>query len=364
MPLDPNIILSGTQMASPLDTAVKAMTLKSLSQRSKLADQEIADQDAIRTAYKNNLVVDAAGSQTLNKAGVLSELGKTNPTAAVSLKNQFDKDNLDQLTKQLEVGRSLIGSIPTGKEIPMAQKQAAWTLMKTQGAKYGLPNNDNLPDQYPGDDYVNHMNFSLMSAKEKLDQQNKDREFGLKQDELNVKREEVRGKNKKESGTLATELRKERSTLPTTKATQEVSAAYNRVQAAAKNPSAAGDLALIFNYMKMLDPGSTVREGEFATAQNSAGVPTRIQAQYNQILNGQRLAPEQRQDFIGQASGQYEAQNKLQKQVDSKYISLAKKAGIDPEDVLVNFDAEKVASKLDSLPDDELDKLYKQAGGK
>jgi hypothetical protein len=48
--------------------------------------------------------------------------------------------------------------------------------------------------------------------------------------------------------------------------------AYTRIQDSASDPSAAGDLALIFNYMKMLDPGSTVREGEFATAQDSAGV--------------------------------------------------------------------------------------------
>jgi len=33
--------------------------------------------------------------------------------------------------------------------------------------------------------------------------------------------------------------------------------------------------------MKILDPGSVVREGEFATAQNSAGIPERIRAKYN-----------------------------------------------------------------------------------
>ena len=37
--------------------------------------------------------------------------------------------------------------------------------------------------------------------------------------------------------------------------------------------NAAGDMALIFSYMKMLDPNSTVREGEYATAEAAAGVP-------------------------------------------------------------------------------------------
>lgn len=88
----------------------------------------------------------------------------------------------------------------------------------------------------------------------------------------------------------------------------EVRQAYNRVLSATKEPSAAGDLALIFNYMKMLDPGSTVREGEFANAQNSAGVPERLRANYNQIVNGERLSVNQRNDFVNQAKGLYESQ--------------------------------------------------------
>ena len=38
-------------------------------------------------------------------------------------------------------------------------------------------------------------------------------------------------------------------------------------------PDAAGDMALIFSYMKMLDPNSTVREGEYATAQDAGSIP-------------------------------------------------------------------------------------------
>ena len=57
--------------------------------------------------------------------------------------------------------------------------------------------------------------------------------------------------------------------------------------------------------MKMLDPGSVVREGEFANAQNSAGVPDRIRSRYNNVLSGERLAENTRQDFIQTAQGLY-----------------------------------------------------------
>lgn len=80
-----------------------------------------------------------------------------------------------------------------------------------------------------------------------------------------------------------------------------INQAYQKVQAAANDPSAAGDLSLIFGFMKILDPASVVRETEFANAQNAAGVPDQIRNQYNKILSGERLNPNQRADFIRQA---------------------------------------------------------------
>ena len=80
---------------------------------------------------------------------------------------------------------------------------------------------------------------------------------------------------------------------------------YTRVEESASDPSAAGDLALIFNYMKILDPGSVVREGEFANAQNAAGVPDRVKNMYNRAINGERLGEVQRKDFVNSARKLY-----------------------------------------------------------
>ncbi|WP_204128690.1 hypothetical protein, partial [Pseudomonas ogarae] len=76
---------------------------------------------------------------------------------------------------------------------------------------------------------------------------------------------------------------------------------YGQIAQAAKTPSAQNDLALIFSYMRMLDPASVVREGEFATAQNAAGVPDQIRNAYNKAVNGERLNPEQRTGFVSSA---------------------------------------------------------------
>jgi hypothetical protein len=112
---------------------------------------------------------------------------------------------------------------------------------------------------------------------------------------------------------------------------------YSRLQEAAKSPSAAGDLALIFNYMKMLDPGSVVREAEFANAAAAGGYGERFQAAAQKIINGQRLSPEMRQDFISQASGQFAAQRSGQLQLENQFRGIAERAGIDPSQVVPDF---------------------------
>lgn len=118
---------------------------------------------------------------------------------------------------------------------------------------------------------------------------------------------------------------------------KQISDSFGRIQAAGKNPSAAGDLALIFNYMKMLDPGSTVREGEFSTAQNSAGIPERVRAMYNNVTSGERLTENTRSDFLGRANSLYDSQEQGQQQIEGVYKGLSERAQLDPKNVLVDY---------------------------
>lgn len=116
-----------------------------------------------------------------------------------------------------------------------------------------------------------------------------------------------------------------------TKGYQEVKSAYGRVLAS--EDSAVGDLSLIFGYMKMLDPGSVVREGEFATAQNAAGVPERIQNIYNQVVSGQRLSPSQRTSFKGQAGKLYSTAQTQEATVRQGIERIAKGYGLNTANI-------------------------------
>lgn len=114
--------------------------------------------------------------------------------------------------------------------------------------------------------------------------------------------------------------------------------AYGRIQQSLSG-TPAGDIALVFNYMKMLDPGSTVREGEFATAQNATGVPGQITNVFNQLLTGGRLNADQRTDFAGLAAKLLTAAQTQQAYTADQFRAIAKRTGLDPTNVVVDFNA-------------------------
>jgi len=118
-----------------------------------------------------------------------------------------------------------------------------------------------------------------------------------------------------------------------TKGYQEVKSAYGRVLAS--DDSAVGDLSLIFGYMKMLDPGSVVREGEFATAQNAAGVPERVVNLYNKIISGERLNDSQRKAFKGQAERLFKQAGQQESEVRRGLERIAKGYGLNTANIFL-----------------------------
>jgi hypothetical protein len=115
--------------------------------------------------------------------------------------------------------------------------------------------------------------------------------------------------------------------------------AYGTILATQKSgPSAAGDLSLVFAYMKMLDPGSTVREGEQASAANARGVPDWVRSLYNNIVTGQRLTPSQRKDFSNRARDIYGASKNAQTAFKKTFDRRAVAQGLPPDAVTFMFD--------------------------
>jgi hypothetical protein len=131
--------------------------------------------------------------------------------------------------------------------------------------------------------------------------------------------------------------RKEFTSLPQVKSFADQTTAYGRVISSVADPSPAGDLSLIFNYMKVLDPGSVVREGEFATAQNAGSIDDRTRSLYNRIVSGERLSEAQRADFADRATRLYSGAEQQYRSIADQYGQFAAAAGLPAEQVIPDF---------------------------
>jgi hypothetical protein len=92
-------------------------------------------------------------------------------------------------------------------------------------------------------------------------------------------------------------LKKSFAAEPVYKAYGEMQSAYGQINDSLKAASPAGDLAAATKFMKLLDPGSVVRESELGMAMAASGAYDRA-VNYAQLrMSGQKLTPTQREDF-------------------------------------------------------------------
>ena len=175
-----------------------------------------------------------------------------------------------------------------------------------------------------------------VSEREKFNEQK--RQFGTtfnyKAHQANLAALESTMKGDKEKFSQAAKLRGELQKATSTFG--DIENAFGRIQATQEGQiTGASDLSLIFNFMKMLDPGSTVREGEFATAENAGGVPDRIRTTYSKLLNGERLTEKQRAMFVSEATKLMNKATEINNKRVNDYVNLGKRYGLEREDIAI-----------------------------
>lgn len=122
---------------------------------------------------------------------------------------------------------------------------------------------------------------------------------------------------------------------PPVKQYQDVKSGFERVRSSASADSGVGDLGVVYGFMKMLDPGSVVREGEFATAENTSGVPEQVMGMYNRLISGERLTPAQRSQFVQQAEQLYGETASNLSATNDQFSSRAQAWQVDPSRFVV-----------------------------
>lgn len=120
----------------------------------------------------------------------------------------------------------------------------------------------------------------------------------------------------------------------------EISRQARIIQDSLNDDSAAATLASATAFMKMLDPGSVVRESELAMAMKTNGALDRMGNYINVIQSGQVLTKQQKADFAKLIKSYSNASNEAQRNLNKKYGQISSEYGLDPKRVVV-YDVQK-----------------------
>ena len=120
-----------------------------------------------------------------------------------------------------------------------------------------------------------------------------------------------------------------------TKVYGELGTTYSNIKSSAEAKNGPGDIALITGFMKMLDPGSVVRETEFATARDTAGLYERLLNTSQKLQSGQLFAldSKQRQEYVNLAKQYLDSAQKKAADDKTALGVVVKNYRLNPENV-------------------------------
>ena len=99
----------------------------------------------------------------------------------------------------------------------------------------------------------------------------------------------------------------------------DMKSAFGQVVSSLSQGTPIGDVAGATKVMKLLDPGSVVRETELGIAMAAAGRMDRLNNYFNNMMTGQKLTPTQRDDFRALSNELYAAAGQAYNQKRDEY---------------------------------------------
>lgn len=130
------------------------------------------------------------------------------------------------------------------------------------------------------------------------------------------------------------QLRKDFEGQEGVKEYETVRSAYNRLQSLTRSGSATDDTAVGFEFMKMLDPTSVVRESEYALVGQSQGIGGQALVALQRLSTGQRLTPELRRNLVETAGRVFQGRQSRYNELVQQYRGYAEEDGFDPNRVV------------------------------
>lgn len=118
----------------------------------------------------------------------------------------------------------------------------------------------------------------------------------------------------------------------------EVRNEFGRIQQMSNRRDAAGDLALVVSFTKMLDPGSVAREGEVALTQSAASALAQAQNFLPRLQQGNTLLPDDvRAQLLSAAQQMYGVYEGAYNRLGQSYYQSALEYGFEPRRVMRGY---------------------------
>ena len=115
---------------------------------------------------------------------------------------------------------------------------------------------------------------------------------------------------------------------PVYKAFDEMRGSFQQITTGLNQKSPAGDLTAATKFMKLLDPGSVVRESELFLAMQATGALDRFTDVANKIISGTKLTEQQRADFRSVAEQLYNAAATSYNTKRDEYLQFGQSQGL------------------------------------
>ena len=161
-------------------------------------------------------------------------------------------------------------------------------------------------------------------------------------------------------------MRKEFAALPEVKAIKEIIPAQQSATDAIKRDTAQADINLIYATAKIFDPTSVVREGEYATVNNSQPPAERFQGLISHLTGGGKLTPATRRALLAEVNSRANAAKGSYDAARTAYGEVAQRRGYNERDVfpeLPSLATPDVAAPRGGLPSSsDIDAELKRRG--
>lgn len=107
---------------------------------------------------------------------------------------------------------------------------------------------------------------------------------------------------------------------------------YSSMTKSFSSESTASDLDFVYGFAKIMDPGSVVREGEYATVANSPAIPEQIRGRLQYVIEGKaKLTPKVKREMLEITGNRLNSYRENADKIVERYRTNAQNFGLDPD---------------------------------